>query len=78
VFSIRELRAHARVDPDLQRVIGALTNQQLGKKFQDLAGRDVGGFVLERVTRDEHGVVWAVSATPNLHAGAGLSAEPGA
>ncbi len=79
VFSILELRAHARVDPDLRRAIGALTNQQLGKRLRDLAGREnVGGLVVQRVTRDEHGVVWAVSATPDLQAGAGFSTKTGA
>ena len=78
VFSILELRAHARVDQDLRRAIRALTNQQLGKRLQDLAGRDVGGFVVQRVTRDANGVVWAVSATPDLHAGGGVSVETGA
>jgi hypothetical protein len=78
VFSIRELRAHALVDPDLQRAIGALTNQQLGKRLRDLAGRDVGGLVVTRVTRDEHGVVWAVSAAPDLHDDARAGDDHGA
>lgn len=78
VFSIAELRAHALIHGDLQRAIGALTNQRLGKKLRDLAGRDVGGFVVTRVTRDESGVVWAVSATSDLQGGAGLGADRGA
>jgi hypothetical protein len=76
VFSLMELRAHARrVDSVLQRAIGTLTNQQLGKKLRDLAGRDFGGLVVERVTRDASGVIWAVSVAPDLHGHTGAAAE---
>jgi hypothetical protein len=77
VFNVAELRAHARVDADLARVLRGLTNRQLGKRLRALAGQDVGGFVLQRVGRDEAGIVWAVSAV-DLHADAGISTNRGA
>jgi hypothetical protein len=77
VFNVIELRHHARVDANLRRVLGALTNRQLGKKLQRLAGRDCGGLVLQRVGRDGIGVIWGVGVA-DLHDDAGVSAAPGA
>jgi hypothetical protein len=65
------------VDANLRRVLGALTNRQLGKKLQRLAGRDCGGLVLQRVGRDGIGVIWGVGVA-DLHDDAGVSAAPGA
>jgi hypothetical protein len=77
VFNTSELRRHTRVDADLRRALGTLTNVQLGIKLGKLAGRNIGGLILQRVVREEDGVVWAV-AVADLHPEAGLSTDDGA
>jgi hypothetical protein len=77
VFNTLELRRHARVDSDLRRALGTHTNLQLGKKLERLAGRPIGGFVLQRIKRDETGVLWAVGLA-DLHDDAGADDDHGA
>ena len=78
VFNAAELRRHALVDENLRRALGDLSSQQVGIKLRAWAGRDVGGLTVVRVGRDADGVMWAVSVTPELHAGAGIGADRGA
>lgn len=73
VFTSDDLRAHARLHPELQR-----TTRQLGKRLQALAGRNLGGMVLVRVKRDQAGTLWAVLQVPdNLHTGDGAFTDRG-
>lgn len=52
----------------------ATTAKRIGKYLRKLSNRSMGGLVLQRVGRDEHGVVWAVLQVPtDLHAASGFS-----
>jgi hypothetical protein len=77
VFTATELRHHARVDADLRRALGTLSNVQLGIKLGKLAGRNIGGLVLQRVGRDGSGVLWCVGVA-DLHDDGGFSVDGGA
>jgi hypothetical protein len=61
VFSAGELLAHTTVNRDLAQALRGLTTpRQVGKRLRRLAGRDLGGFVLQRVGSDRDGTLWAV------------------
>ena len=76
-FSSDELRRHAKVDPALARVIRDDTAVQVGRRLRALLGRDVGGWIVERIGRDASGIVWGV-VPARLHAEASARATLGA
>ena len=74
VFNVVELRQHAIVDPVLRGALGGDTNVRIGKRLRAVAGQHLGGFVLQRVTRDKSGVLWVVGVA-DLHAHAGAATD---
>ncbi len=70
VFSARELLAHATVDRELRAALRRHgTVQQVGLRLRAIADRPLAGFVLCRVARDEHGILWGLQVAPHLHPG---------
>jgi hypothetical protein len=61
-FNVAELRQHAAIDTALAADLHGLSNIAIGKRLRALAGREHGGFVLERVGRERGGAVWIVVA----------------
>jgi hypothetical protein len=60
VFGAAELRDHAKLNPKLAEALGNLKSaKRIGKFLQKIANRPMGGVVLQRVGRDEHGTLWA-------------------
>ena len=74
-FNAIEAWNHARlVSPELRQaldVAGITSARRLGKLFQQIQGRDVGGLRLERIGDDYHGAVWMFRECP-AHSGTAL------
>jgi hypothetical protein len=64
VFSVRELRQHATVDPALAATLAHFRSPKgLGRFLRELsASPPPGAFTLERVLRERTGWLWKVSA----------------
>lgn len=61
VFTTKELRAHAAIDPGLAAVLRPYpTNRALGQRLHSLVDRRVGAYLLQRVTRTNGGHIWTV------------------
>ena len=57
-FSTIELLEHTHHDSDLRAVLEGMTRRTLGARLKRLAGHDVAGQVLTKITRDQHGCIW--------------------
>ncbi len=78
VFTARELFQHARVDQALGAVLAGLRSpKQVGKRLRALAGRELGGLLLQRIGRDQSGMIWAEQVAPDLHRDPILSSRAG-
>lgn len=62
--------------PALHRALrraGLHTPQQVGKRLQQLQGRDLGGLRVERLDANNVGAIWVVRVIPDSHLGAGIA-----
>lgn len=71
-FSANELLAHTAVDAELAQALRGVTSAHaLGVRLGALAGQNVGGYTVQRIGRDQAGVIWAVTLSELQHSGAG-------
>jgi hypothetical protein len=62
VFSVEKLRAHARLHPELERLLRGLDNRQIGNRLRLLANHVFSGISLRVHSRDETGTLWELAA----------------
>jgi hypothetical protein len=66
VFAAPDVLRRARVDPALGKLLeagGVRTSRQIGQALRRCRDRDLGGFTVERIKRDERGAMWSIRPT---------------
>jgi len=78
VFSAAEILDHATIDRDLHAALRSRrTAKAVGLRLRGIADQPLGGFVLRRVGRDEHGILWGLQVASDLHPGPCPGEDPG-
>jgi hypothetical protein len=70
VFSVKELRAHRVVDRELRRALAGMSAKAIGARLRRLAGRNIDGWIVQRVDRVGDGCIWSL-----IHQDAGIDAS---
>lgn len=74
-FSPEDLRAHARVDRELETAIAGQSNKQIGKRLARLEGRTLAGLRVVRVVENERGWIWEIHFQHDAGVATGAGAD---
>jgi hypothetical protein len=80
VFNTTDLLRQAALDAELAAALDATDTRRIGARLKRLRGHAYGGYVLERVRRDEQGAIWCLTLAVSLvsHTAACHSGDRGA